>query len=263
MRSRPVVFIAVATLAWSQGGSFVGAGSVNDDQARADAAMQAFNERASDLGFESTGRPGEEDDEGDFAACFEGFDTVLSTSEEPGEGETARASSDEFTLSPETTVVGTADSKPDEDAVGASGVDDLAADLEFVAGLVITYDEAHRNAAEEFVTHFGSDKTASCFRHEFSQAVTGEDGDDDIGADYELAVDVANESDLGIGEHSAQLDLTVELAVAGSDLSYSVRYVVAQVDRSLVIVFHGTSGEVDPVIDPEAELATTVASLEG
>jgi len=256
---RRLIIAMVAFAIVGDGRSLVSAGSATDDQARADAAMEAFGGQMGELGFESTGPPDQDEDTDDFGPCFEGVGTVMTASQEPVEGETARAFSDEFSRTPTELPAGTSDTKPDDEA---GDEPELDADGEFAAAIVITFDETHRDAAEEFVTRFGSDEMATCFEQEISDEVAG-GGDSTVPEGYELTVDVAADSDLGIGDHSGQLVLTVDLAMMGFELDYSVRYLVAATDRSLVVLLHGTTGAIDAVMDPEVELTMIVEALAG
>jgi len=97
---RRLIIAMVAFAIVGDGRSIVSAGSATDDQARANAAIEAFGGQMGELGFESTGPPDQDEDTDDFGPCFEGVGTVMTASQEPVEGETARAFSDEFSRTP-------------------------------------------------------------------------------------------------------------------------------------------------------------------
>lgn len=279
MRTHPITCLLAcsATVVGGLGGPSAAA-SGDDDQARADAAMQAFNERLLDAGFGSAGPPEQNDDDvEDFEQCFGDLATLMATSQGATEGETARSFSDEFRLTPKM-MTATADSKPvgstepaaaddehvesDESDDEEDADDDAEEDQEeLAAAFVVTVDEANRDDVEAFVTQFGTDEAADCFEQEIATAIFG-DGSDTIPEGYGAKVEVRNESDLGIGDHSASIEFDVQFLIMGSRLDMSVTYVAAQSGRSLVIVLHGNVGGFERSgFDPEAEVATIVTSL--
>ena len=74
---------------------------------------------------------------------------------------------------------------------------------------------------------------------------------------------VSNEADLGVGDRSARLDVSVAMAFEGTELTSSATFAAARVDRSLVVVAVGGSGAAGLGLDPVVELAAIVASFTG
>ena len=113
-----------------------------DDQATADAAIAAFNERATAAGWVSEG-PAELDEESPeddiFSGCAAEFASVDAIFTGEFDGATARAYSDQFTFSPEGTQPAT------------TGLFEFALENEeFLAAFVITVDEEHAGELERW-----------------------------------------------------------------------------------------------------------------
>lgn len=228
--------LAVAAL----NGSVVVATTPNDDQARADSAIAAFQDLALDTGFESDGQPALDDDGAgeQFASCVAEWPTVLAPVLEPQDGETARAVSEDFSL-----VV-----RADESFARAG---DNSGGAEFVSELVVTFDETTSKVAEQFVARLGQDETAVCMEELFDELGGVEPGSKG---------DVVAVGDLELGDHSASLVFSVDGSDPASNFSNS--FYVAIVGDTVGVVAIGTVGDLIAVLDPVDALASLVESLE-
>ena len=148
------------------------------------------------------------------------------------EGETARAFSDEFELAGE----------DETDSAGYAGA------------VVLTAEESAVAVLDDFVTALGAEETVPCM----TDQLAGEDFAED---EPTLEIDVTNESDLGIGEASARLDMTVAVDYEGTAFESVATFAAARVDRSLVIVVAGATGGGAGDLDPIAELEAMVDSF--
>jgi hypothetical protein len=233
------------------------------DQARADAAVAAFNEWITQAGYQSDGPQALEEDADDaeddeLAVCLEGFETILASLAGPADGETARAYSDDFSRA--ATPAGT--SAPESsDSLG-----DIPEAEEYAAAFVVTFDADHADTAERFVTHFGSDQAAECFREQLDETLSVDVADTDgTGAtEYVSTVEVENAQDIGVGDHSARMAFSVNTEFMDESFDYAVEFFAAQTGPSLALVLHGRYGEIAPAtIDYSSALQSMVDALAG
>ena len=221
-----------------------------DDQAAADSAIAAFNERMLDAGGESNGPPDTTPvDPEEYAAenpgseCFGEFLYGLDPSGRL-EGETARAFSDNFSFP-----------APEDSAV--AGSDEVSAG-------VITVDEAHRDGLVDLVEMLGSEDVATCVEEAFTALMVAASSEAPAasGAPEETGtVDMTGETDLGVGDASAQARIAVTTTFDGTTYEYNIDVYAAVVDRS-VVYFNITTAEA-PVsdLDGAAELEALADSL--
>jgi hypothetical protein len=207
-----------------------------DDQAAADAAVAVFNERLTDSGWTSTGPFTQSlptaDEESEFGACLGGFEQYLDYTDLHFEGETARAFSDNFEL------------------VGDAPVSTGSVGDGYAGAVVLTAEESAVAVLDGFVAHLGAEETLACIAEQSAFA----------SMDAELAI--SNEANVGVGDASARLDFSVTMDYQGSDLSTSATFAAARVDRTLVVVAAGGSVTAASTLDPVAELAAMVDTLD-
>jgi hypothetical protein len=207
-----------------------------DDQAAADAAVAVFNERLTDAGWTSHGplmqsAPSQGADQSLFGTCLGGFEQYLDYTDRHFDGETARAVSDDFEL-----VTG----DPDESGTAAA--------------VVLTATDAGVGILDSFVERLGAPETVACVSQLTSFAPTSD-------AQSSLAATVTTDSDVGVGDSSARLDIRVAMTYQGNELTSSATFAASRLDRSLVVVAVGRSGAAGLGLDPVAELAAIVATL--
>jgi hypothetical protein len=207
-----------------------------DDQAAADAAVAVFNERLTEAGWTShgpltqSGGP-EAGEESLFGPCLGGFEQYLDYPDRHFDGETARASSDDFERAGD-----------DPAEAGNAGA------------VVLTATETAVGVLDTFVERLGAADTAACIAQLDSFASTSDDA-------WSVETTVTNDADLGVGDASARLDIGVAMALEGSELTSAATFAAARVDRSLVVVAIGGSGPALLGLDPVTELAAIVATF--
>jgi hypothetical protein len=219
-----------------------------DDQAAADAAIAAFNERMLGAGGVSDGPqdteeidPEEYEAENPGSECFGEFATGLDAGGRL-EGETGRAFSDYFSFA----------APEDSDQ---SGSDQVSAGI-------ITVDEEHRGAIHDFVEVVGSGDVAACIEEAFTAmlveeaAAAGTAAPEDPGS-----VEADAESDLGIGDASARIGITLSYNFEDVPYVFTIQAWVAAVDRTLVQISLSSDEEQVSDIDPVAELEALVDSI--
>lgn len=242
--NRLVSILAVAFV----GGALVAspASASPDDQAAADEAIAAFNERMAAAGGESSGPPDTTPiDPEEYAAenpgteCFGEFATGL----DPGgqvEGQTARADADHFSVP----------------------VDSGTAEVD--AG-ILTVDDDHADTVREFVEQLGADEFAECMETAFGGALADATADAEeagVTAPEEIAtITVETEPDLGIGDASAHVTIGIESSFGDSTFVLNLDLYAAAAGRSLVSITVETSGESANDFDGVAELEALVDSL--
>jgi hypothetical protein len=105
-----------------------------------------------------------------------------------------------------------------------------------------------------FVARLGTEDTAACIAEQPAyQSLSEEDSTVDS--------TITNESDLGVGDASARLDVRLVSTYEGSELSFFATFAAARAERSLVLVAIGGSGRAELDVDPVAELAAMVDAL--
>ena len=211
-----------------------------DDQAAADAAIAAFNERVTDAGGESSGPPDttpidpeQYAEENPGSECFGDFSTGL----DPGghvEGETARADSDHFSL-------------PGDD--GSDEID---------AGVILVSDD-HSDTLRDFVDLLASEELATCLEEAFgalldAEAAAAEEGSDTALAGYSGTIEVDVESDIGVGDASAHVRILTEITYDEAAYTSNLDVYAAVSGRSLAAITVGTVEEPATDFDPVAEL---------
>lgn len=239
---------AVLVIAAAVGVAPAIAAAATDEQAQADAVIDAFESRMADAGWVSTGAPSdddEDDEEADeeFDECVAQFAGLEGIDEDEFEGTVADAESDEFTFTPES------------EGVATTGVFEIPQEETVAAGVLI-FDEEHAKVAVEFIEVLGSDEFTECF----SEALTAAAEDEEFaGAEFE----VDNQADLGIGDQSARLNFSFDVSVFGVSFEGTFALLFARVDRTMVAVIHASTGVPTSGLDPEEELQFLVDSLAG
>jgi hypothetical protein len=238
--SRLLALGAAAPLAFGVLGPLMAAVDA-DDQAAADAAVAVFNQRLTDAGWTSqgpliqSGAP-EAGEETVFGTCLGGFEQYLDYTDRRFDGETARAFSDDFEL-------------VSDDAEGT-------VETGYAGAVVLTAAESAVGILNAFVEQLGAGETAACIAQLESFAANSDD-------ESSVEATVSNEADLGVGDRSARLDVSVAMTFEGAELTSSATFAAARVDRSLVVVAVGGSGAAGLGLDPVVELAAIVASFTG
>jgi len=243
-------------------GVSVAQASPADDQATADAAIAAFNERLTEAGGISSPAPDitpidpAEIDEYATAdptlVCFGDVGTAL----DPGgrfEGETARAFSDDFTL--------TAPDAP----VTTDPIELAMADNDHVNAAVITVGDAQVGTLDELIEFVGSDAFTTCFNDFYAAASAGvPQASDAATADAPPmpAFEITADSDIGVGDSSVRLNFSVTSTVGEEVYVVNSSAAMARTGRTLVFANLVSSTE-EPVsdVDLEAELTAIVDSL--
>jgi hypothetical protein len=248
--------------------ALVGA-AATEEQARLDAAMDAFEARMTEAGWTSQGDDDDllgddelddelEDDLDDvdvdeaaeddaFAACVGELGAVFEDFDDDDEfpGELARSESAEMIYAPE----------------GAPATTEaFSFDLteQTVAAFAVTVDDASAPVVTELLEVFGSKETSECLKQGFEEDLLEDAEDSDIPAEFEF--EVTNEGDLGIGEHSAAISYQLSM-VFMVPITVNVDMVLAQVGNDMVAVFHVISGEQQTEFDPRTELQAILDSL--
>ena len=260
MRSRiAIVAGSVALLAVTTGALPVGASA--DDQARLDAAIDAFGERMTDAGWTSEGSTDDDEPSDDvdvdvdemseedaaFAECFDELGIPIEGDLEEFPGETARSESDEYSF----------DATPEVSETTELFAIDFEG--ETISAFAVTVDESGTDTVEQFVEVFGSEETSDCLRSAFESMMAGDIEDTDVPVDFDVEVTTA--SDLGIGDQSARFELSLAGEVMGFSLDTVSQLVMARVGSDLVAVAHVVLGGADSAIDPVEELRLLVDSL--
>ncbi|MDQ3542492.1 MAG: hypothetical protein M3431_01315 [Actinomycetota bacterium] len=232
------------------------ADSADDDLAVAEAAMRSFNERMVNAGFVSEGPQSQSDEmdpeEAEFieSECMQATGlTMPRGSELPGQ--TARAFSDEFKFVPEPTTPGTDGPKQ---PVG-----------DYAFAFVTTVDSDHRDDLDGYIDYISSEARLTCLREmtlgnaeASAPAPADPPGIEFPQPEFEFTV----ETDLGIGDRSARVDLFTSTVRFDEWFELEFTILLAKSDRSLVFLGHGT-GAGGPLldVDVEAELQALVDSL--
>ena len=258
---RSLALTVTATLTLAGGlASTRAAATASDDQAAADAAITAFNERMTGAGGVSDGapdmEPAEPDDDAEkppASECLDGLDEALEPSSR-FEGETARAFSDNFTFASADAPVTT---DPMEFEFGES--DDVTAG-------VITVHAAHQAVLDELIATIGSEEVAACLQEEFlaadAAAQSGAAAGSAPPSDVPTAdVTVTAEPDLGLGDASARLDIEIVSMLGDDTFGFSTSIFVARSDRTLVFFALGVVGEQVSDLDGLEELGALLESL--
>jgi hypothetical protein len=225
-----------------------------DDQERLDAAMEAFNERMTAAGWQSQGQPEDQDEEVDasdeaFAECldeladlFENFDA------EEFPGQIAASTSDEFTYTPATD--------------GPATTEEFSIDVteETASAFSAAVDDANVATVTRYIEVLGAKDTGDCLRQAIEAEMEAESEDTDVPVEFEI--NVSNESNLGIGDHSAAFgfELSTMFIVP---ITFDAEVVFAQTGNDFVGVAYVVAGESASAFDPRLELQTIVDSLGG
>jgi hypothetical protein len=231
-----ILSLAVAAVA-------IGAGPASfdpDDQTAAEAAVAVFNERLMDGGWTSTGpvaptEPGDPS-ESEFGDCLGGFELYLDNSELRFDGETARAFSDNFEM-------------PGADPPTESGLGDFG----FAGAIVFVADDVGVGFLDTFVERLGDADTVSCIGALPAFA--------SIPDEPAVSASITNVADLGVGEASARLDISLSTTTEAGELTYSLTFAAARTGPALAVVAAGGTGDTELPVDPVAELEVLVGSL--
>jgi hypothetical protein len=233
--------------------------AASDDEARLDAAMEAFNERMTAAGWESEGPVDDDDDDDDADAeaegagdealreCFGEMPAIfedLDADEFPGQ--TASSESEEFLwASP-------------ADATATTEAFSLDLTEETAGAFAATVDDANVATVTEFIEVFGAKETGDCIREGLEAEMAAESEDSEIAVEFDI--NVSNEGDLGIGEHSAALGFEVS-TVFMVPITLRADVVFAQVGNDIVGVAYTATGDPQSDFDARAELQLIVDSL--
>ena len=220
-----------------------------DDQATADAAIVAFSERMTAAGWESRG-PTELDEESAnddlFSACQQELAGVQSVFTGEFEGETAQNYSDEFVFVPEGGQPATTETFA------------FSADGEFAAAFVVSVDDDHRAELDKLVEMIGSPELVACIEQSIAEDMAPDSSTATSDALLEPSFEytIENEADLGVGDSSASLNIAFGSDIMGEPFQFDTTLYFAQVDRTLVGVLTGSSGDAEPTsgFDPVEEL---------
>ena len=263
-RSPRWIALPVLALSFGPGNPAAAAG----DQARLDAAIEGFESRMTEAGWvpqdaarddetDTSGAPDDEADEDDvsigdeeFAACFgdlaDAFGGMDGTEEFPGQ--IAERTSDEFAWLPDSDVTATTE---------AFSFDIAEQTVEASAAAVA---DEQVPMVTRLIEILGDQATGQCMRDAFATAMSEEPESGDIPIDLEI--EVTNEADLGIGDHSASLGMTMSM-VFFVPIQFNFETAIAQVDNTVVAVSHSITGEAMTEFDPADELRMIVADLDG
>jgi hypothetical protein len=224
--------------------------ATDDDQARLDAAMDAFSDRLTEAGWISVGTP-EAGDGSLFDLGRRGWsDECLDTAawwldgSEQLPGETARSASDGYA----------------SEELEAQATDPVAflleGEIEGAVAFAVAVDDANVEVLSEFVEFIGSDETAACVEDEM---VAGFElpGDDEIDISDFAEASAVGHDDLEVGDESAEL-MTRISARFGNGVEFDVSIHVALIDRSLLSVMYVALGGPASTFDPVAELRAMV-----
>jgi hypothetical protein len=232
----------------------VGAGTASaaaEDQGRADAAIAAFTDQVVEAGFESQGpsdetdvldlRPADEDDDPTAAATNACLADLAQYIAEDGTfvGETARATSDDFTLA------GDAPESTDPMAMSLGSSDEVAAVVAFVD------DPAGVSA---IVEAFAGGELLDCVEEAFLAIPPS--------SDAPLPSVTFDEEDLDLGDRAAEITLTSSFVFDEVEYRFSASIGLALVDRAIAVVTYDSTG--DRVSDLEVAdlLGTLVENLD-
>ena len=279
-RLLPLTFTASVVLAGGLAAGSVSATSA-DDQAAADAAVTAFNERMNELGGISHGVPESETigsepavvsmDPSEYGTvpvdpglageppgagsseppgaapatpefdCFEGFVSALDP-DGSLEGETARAFAEDFTF------------ESTEEPESTDPVAIAMANDDEITAAVVTVDAEHQGVIDEFIAVVGSEDVATCLEEtiENSGVLPG----------IETEAEVIAETDIGVGDASAHFGMNITTTVNDGDPSeFHIDFLVARTERSLAFVRFTYDVPQTSELDPQEELTTLLESL--
>ncbi|WP_276968569.1 hypothetical protein [Desertimonas flava] len=241
------------------------------DQSSADAAIDAFTQRMTDLGFVAT--PDDDDDDDDdadiddtdiddpdgddasdpFEDCLAGSGIVVPDDPDaPMPGTTAEAESPELDFTPG------GEPEPTE-------MFDFSPTIpESIVARVTTVDETGVELMSQLVDWMGSKDAAACFEESLVGDMLETEGDDELDMDIPPPeIEMSNSADIGVGDRSARIDMSFSMTfIVQIDMDLTMLF--AQSDRSMVMVMHAT-GDDGPTsgVDPIAELQTIVDDLSG
>ncbi len=259
-RSLALTVAAILTLLAGGVASTRAAATASDDQAAADAAITAFNERMTEAGGVSDGapdmEPAEPDDDAEeppASECLDELDEALEPTSR-FEGETARAFSDNFTFASADAPLST---DPMEFEFGEN---------DNVTAGVITVDAAHRSVLDELIATLGSDDVADCLQDELlaadAAAQSGATASSAPPSDVPTAdVNVTAEPDLGLGDASTRLDIEIASMLGDDTFGFSTSIFVARSDRTLVFFVLGVANEQVSDLEGREELGALLESL--
>lgn len=248
------------------------AGASADDQARLDAAIDAFSTRMVDAGWVSQGPADDDDDDDDdddidddiddeavdegdddlepgdemFAECIGEDLAVIFESDDEIPGATASAESDEFSFAPE------ADSTATTEAFSFDFTEHT------VSALVATIDDENLDDVARFVDVFGEETTGECLTEAFAAEFADDSAESEIPMEFQ--VDAVTEGDLGVGDRSSSVTMTMAV-VFMVPIELEFQFVFALAGNDLVGVVELVSGEPAADFDPVAEAQLIVDDL--
>jgi hypothetical protein len=248
--------LVLATFVAAVGSPAYWASAAADDQARLDAAIEEFNARMTEVGWTSQGPPEpdtgggiDEDEPGDvaFAECLgEGALVFEDLDNDEFPGQVAMRESDEFVYA------------PDSDATATTDAFSLDLTEQTAGAVAVTVDDASVATITQFLGVFGSKETSDCIREGFEADMAADAEDSDVPLEFEI--DVSNEADLGIGDHSAAISFNLS-TVFMVPITVDADIVFAQVGNDLVGVYYFVTGEPVTDFDPRQELQAIVDAL--
>jgi hypothetical protein len=252
------------------GGTTSLARAASEDEARLDAAMEAFNERMTAAGWDSQGPVDDEDDGDDdddeadaeadtageeaFTECFGEMPAIIDNFDaDEFPGQTASSESEEFLLrSPEFLQPSSPDATDTTEALSLDLTEETA--VSFAA----TVDDANVSTVTEFIDVLGAKETGDCIREGLEVELAAESEDSDTPVEFDI--NVSNEADLGIGENSAALSFEVS-TVFIVPITLRADVVFSQVGNDIVAVAYTATGDPQSDFDARAELQLIVDSL--
>ena len=258
---RPAGFAALLLSAVALPTAAIATAPPAGDQALADAAIESFTNRVTANGWEAFGPyeiDGDDGEGGTQSKCQLEFTATDLFDLGPFPGETARATSDQFSFG--------------SGAPPSSVIEPESPDQEVIVAFVITVDPAHGAELEALVDTVGSIAFAECMDEAFTLQLGEPDPGQTDALPMEDALDVESVADLGVGDASASIrfmiDFAFEVPTSEGDLepyrSETTLY-LAVVDRTLVALWTVFTGTDEPRsgFDPIDELGALVASFGG
>lgn len=237
--------------------------STTTGEARVAAAIEGFEERATELGFVDTGSSdgsttAATDDTGDtatddtvsdedelFAACD--GEAIFAGIEDDFPGSIAQQASNNFEFR-------TAETDSTEFSFS-----DMP---EGVLATAVVIDPESIEKADEIIDWFGLPETAECLSDALDDTLNQpQDPDSSSPSGAEISSEVTNTDDLGIADNSSSMAFDIEIDVLGAPLTVHTDFVIARGGDSIAVIGSTNNGDPQSGFDAAEELSNLIDDL--
>lgn len=250
--------------------------STTTGEARVAAAIEGFEERATELGFVDTG-------------SSDGSTTDTSTAATGDTGDTGDTSSDtatDDTVSDEDELFAACDGEAIfagiEDDFPGSIAQQASNNFEFrtaetdstefsfsdipegVFATAVVIDPDSIKKADEIIDWFGLPETAECLSDALDDTLNQpQDPDSSSPSGAEISSEVTNTDDLGIADNSSSMAFDIEIDVLGAPLTVHTDFVIARGGDSIAVIGSTNNGDPQSGFDAAEELSNLIDDLNG